>query len=212
MITPFFIDRIETSDNEVIEQAFPKIACPKCDDANDMHGLMIAPRVISRQVHFLMNSLLRDVVRRGTAKRAMELGRTDLAGKTGTTNDQRDAWFNGFTASLVAIAWVGFDSSKPLGNKEVGGRAALPMWMNYMKAALIDTPEQPLFEPEGLVTARVNPNTGLLASSYSKTAIEEIFREQYVPKTFSQSFSTSSTTTMMPRSGETASSEIQSLF
>jgi len=213
LIDPYFIDRIENSDNEVIEQAFPKIACPKCDDANELDGLL-APRVISRRIHFLMNSLLRDVVRRGTAKRAMALGRSDLAGKTGTTNDQRDAWFNGFTPSLVAIAWVGFDSSKPLGNKEVGGRAALPMWMKYMKVALADTPEQPLVEPAGLVTARVNPHTGLLASRYSTTGIEEIFREEYVPKVVSPTYTTQgpSSRTSVRRSGEKASSEIQSLF
>ena len=215
LIDPYFIDRIENSNNEVIEQAFPKIACPKCDDTNDLDGF-VAPRVISRRIHFLMNSLLRDVVRRGTAKRAMALGRSDLAGKTGTTNDQRDAWFNGFTPSLVAIAWVGFDSSKPLGNKEVGGRAALPMWMKYMKVALTDTPEQPLVEPEGLVTARVNPHTGLLASPYSKTGIEEVFREEYVPKVVSPAYATQEpepgSRTSMRRSGERASSEIQSLF
>ncbi len=213
LIDPYFIDRIENSDNEIIEQAFPKIACPKCDDTNDLNGF-VAPRVISRRIHFLMNSLLRDVVRRGTAKRAMALGRSDLAGKTGTTNDQRDAWFNGFTPSLVAIAWVGFDSSKPLGNKEVGGRAALPMWMKYMKVALTDTPEQPLAEPEGLVTARINPHTGLLASRYSQAGIEEIFREEYVPKAVSPTYTAQepSSRTNMRRSGETASSEIQSLF
>jgi penicillin-binding protein 1A len=217
LIDPYFIDRIENSDNEEIEQAFPKIACPKCENSNDLNGLL-APRVISTQVHFIMNSLLRDVVRRGTAQRAMALGRSDLAGKTGTTNDQRDAWFNGFTPSLVAIAWVGFDSSKPLGNKEVGGRAALPMWMKYMKVALADTPEQPLSEPAGLVTARVNPYTGLLASRYSKTGIEEIFREEYVPKVVSPRYTTTTSRASagsrknVRRSGETASSEIQSLF
>ena len=110
----------------------------------------------------------------------------------------------------AAIAWVGFDSSKPLGNKEVGARAALPMWMKYMKVALADTPEQPLVEPAGLVTAHVNPHTGLLASRYSKTGIEEIFREEYVPKVVSPTYSTQGPSAR--RSGETASSEIQSLF
>jgi penicillin-binding protein 1A len=103
-----------------------------------------------------MNSLLRDVVQKGTATDAKVLKRTDLAGKTGTTNDQRDAWFNGFTPSIVATAWVGFDSDKSLGKDETGGKAALPMWIDFMRVALKDTPEQPFTPPEGIIKKREN--------------------------------------------------------
>jgi penicillin-binding protein 1A len=87
-----------------------------------------------------MNSLMQDVIKLGTATDARVLGRSDLAGKTGTTNDQRDAWFNGFMPTHVASAWVGYDNFKPLGHYETGGAAALPMWIEYMRTALKNTP------------------------------------------------------------------------
>jgi len=119
-----------------------------------------APRVLSPQNHYLMTSMMQDVIRRGTATRARSLGRGDLAGKTGTTNDQRDAWFNGFNPSLVGVVWVGFDSYAPLGRGEVGGRAALPAWIEFMKTALDGVPEQSWNLPEGIVTVRIDPETG----------------------------------------------------
>ncbi len=159
----------------------------------------IAPRVISPQNYFLMNSMMRDVVQYGTAKRARSLGRQDLAGKTGTTNEQRDAWFNGFQRSLVAIAWVGFDSSEPLGKGEVGGRAALPAWIAFMETALKGVPEQPLNMPEGMVSVRIDPQTGKPAASGQKDAIFEFFRTEHVPGE-----GDSSVITDEPFGGETA--------
>ncbi len=142
----------------------------------------VAPRVITPENHFLMNSMMRDVIQRGTATKARVLGRKDLAGKTGTTNEQRDAWFNGFNRSLVAIAWVGFDSSAPLGKGEVGGKAALPAWITYMKTALQGVEEKPLVMPEGMVSVRIDPKTGKLAEFGQEDAIFETFRSDQVPQ------------------------------
>ena len=102
----------------------------------------IAPRVLDERIHFLINDMLKDVVQQGTAKKAKSLGRQDLAGKTGTTNDQVDAWFNGYQKNLVASVWVGFDQPKTLGRAEYGGRAALPIWIEFMKHALDRVPEE----------------------------------------------------------------------
>ena len=99
-----------------------------------------AKQIIDPRNAFLMTSMMQDVVQRGTATKAKQLGRTDLAGKTGTTNNHVDAWFCGYQADLVAIAWIGFDNPKPLGNNETGGHAALPMWMSYMGKALKGVP------------------------------------------------------------------------
>ncbi len=147
----------------------------------------IAPRVITPQNDYLMISMMRDVIRRGTGTAAMRLGRHDLAGKTGTTNDQRDAWFSGFNSKVVTTVWVGFDQVHPLGRHETGARAALPMWMEFMGAVLKGTPEIPLQQPPGLVTVRIDPETGLLANSDTPNPIFETFRADRVPKRVAQS-------------------------
>ncbi|MCW8904975.1 penicillin-binding protein 1A [Sedimenticola sp.] len=183
-VEPYFISRIEKDNGELIFQATPVTVCDGCTEENSA-GLPIAPRVISPQNHYLMNSMMRDVISRGTAIKARSLGRSDLAGKTGTTNDQRDAWFNGFSRSLVAITWVGFDSSKPLGRGEVGGRAALPAWIEFMQTALNDVPEQPLKVPTGMVTVRIDPKTGKRASVDQDDAIFEVFRSENAPREIS---------------------------
>lgn len=141
-----------------------------------------AVRGISPENHYLMNSMMRDVITHGTGRKAMVLGRKDLAGKTGTTNEQRDAWFNGFQRRLVAIAWVGFDSSKPLGRGEVGGRAALPAWIYFMGQALDGVPEHHLGMPEGMITVRIDPATGKRAPISQKDAIFEVFRADNAPQ------------------------------
>lgn len=146
-----------------------------------------AERVMSPQLNFIVSSLLRDVIKRGTGRRALSIGRSDLAGKTGTTNDQRDAWFNGFNPSLVAVTWVGFDNNKPLGDKETGGRAALPIWMSFMKEALKDTPNMPLSQPEGIVGLLIDSETGLKTNPSNKKAIFEFFREKNIPASDSRS-------------------------
>src|SRR5690606_35233905 len=110
----------------------------------------LAPQVITPQNSYVMTDMMADVIRRGTATRALKLGRQDIAGKTGTTNDRRDAWFCGFNASLVAAAWVGFDQERSLGPGEEGGRTALPMWIYFMGEALKGIPEQRRPAPPGL--------------------------------------------------------------
>ncbi len=141
----------------------------------------LAPRVISDRNVWLMTSMMQDVIRRGTGVKARVLGRNDLAGKTGTTNDQKDAWFTGFSHTLVASTWVGFDQIQPLGRGETGGRAALPAWIDYMRFALHGVPEWHAQMPEGLVTVRIDPATGLLARSGQGDAIFETFMVETAP-------------------------------
>ncbi len=136
-----------------------------------------APRIITPENDYLMYDMMRDVIRRGTGRRALALGRADLAGKTGTSNDRRDAWFSGFNRELVATAWVGFDQERTLGSREEGSRTALPMWIYFMSEALKGVPESPLPRPSGIVTARISADTGLLALAGTPDGIFELFRE-----------------------------------
>jgi membrane carboxypeptidase/penicillin-binding protein len=156
----------------------------KPDEA--LHGvgpqnIKVAERILSPQVHYQISSILRDVIKRGTGRKAMQLGRNDLAGKTGTTNEQRDAWFNGFYPELVATAWVGFDELKPLGRRETGGRAALPMWISFMEKALKGKREIPLAQPDGMVTIKIDPDSGLALAPGQPGGIFETFRKELVP-------------------------------
>jgi len=140
-----------------------------------------APRVLEARNAWLMYSLMRDVIRRGTGRKARVLERGDIAGKTGTTNDQYDAWFSGFSPDLVATAWIGFDEFRPLGRRETGARAALPMWIAYMREALQGTPERHPEPPEGIVTVRIDPETGESAGASHEGAVFESFREERAP-------------------------------
>lgn len=141
-----------------------------------------AERAIDEQNAYLVRSLMTDVIRYGTGKAALSIGRTDLAGKTGTTNDQRDAWFSGYNSHLVTTVWVGFDNHDSLGRAEVGGRAALPIWIDYMDAALADFPDAPPTMPPGIVRARINPETGLLAALDTGGGIMEVFQAGRLPE------------------------------
>jgi penicillin-binding protein 1A len=140
-----------------------------------------AKRAISPQNAYLVRSMMMDVIKRGTGRRAMELGRQDLAGKTGTTNEQRDAWFSGYNDDLVTSVWVGFDNHDPLGRIEVGGRAALPIWIEFMAVALQESEDRPPRMPEGLAQAKINPVSGLIAGLDSSDAIMEIFEVGKMP-------------------------------
>ena len=145
-----------------------------------------AERTVDERVIYIMNTILKDVINRGTGRRARSLGRTDLHGKTGTTNDQKDAWFNGFNHELVTTAWVGFDQQQlSLGNYETGSKAALPMWIEFMRTALSGTPETQMSRPEGLVNVRINAETGGLANASDTNVVFEIFRSELSPKAFS---------------------------
>ncbi|MBW3510251.1 MULTISPECIES: penicillin-binding protein 1A [Janthinobacterium] len=138
-INPYLIAKVTDSDGNVLSQAKPDLAG---EEAN---------RVIDERNAFMMNSMLNDVVRFGTANKAMALKRPDLAGKTGTTNDSIDAWFAGYQAKLVGIAWIGYDQPRNLGNRETGGGLALPIWISYMAKALKSIPVEERAVPEGLI-------------------------------------------------------------
>ena len=202
LVTPYFVDRIEASDGSLWYQADPLRVCRDCgeeeivavditrdtgldevvyaDDGVDAAGR--APRVLSPQNVWIMNSLMRDVIKRGTGRRALRLKRGDLAGKTGTTNDQQDAWFSGFNPKLVTVTWVGFDQLGPLGRRETGAGAALPVWIDFMRVALDGVPEVPLSQPDGLVTVRIDPESGLRARASQPGAVFETFRSENVPR------------------------------
>ncbi len=143
-IEPYIVSKIVDDRGNVLAQAQPQLAGDE------------SLRVIDARNAFLMDSMMREVVRSGTAARAMSLGRQDLAGKTGTTNDYVDAWFNGYQPSLVGIAWVGFDQPRRLGSSETGGVTSLPIWMGYMAKALKSVPDMPMPIPEGIVSMKVN--------------------------------------------------------
>lgn len=200
-VKPFLIERIDDKFGEEIYAANPATVCTECDlgELNQSDPAVdgdtisaeaeltdpapsIAPRVVSADNVWVINSILRDVITAGTGRRALALKRKDIAGKTGTTNDQKDAWFSGFNSSVVTTAWVGFDSSNTLGRRETGARAALPMWIDYMREALRELPEQIPEKPAGLITVKIDPTTGLLASANNKNAIYESFREGEQPQ------------------------------
>ena len=141
-----------------------------------------APRVITAQNAFIMRSMMREVVQRGTAVRAKALGRNDLAGKTGTTNDQVDAWFSGYNDQVVTTTWVGFDNQRRMGRRETGGRAALPMWIEFMRTALDGMPESIQEEPRGLVTVRIDAETGDRAGVETRNSLFEVFRVENAPR------------------------------
>jgi penicillin-binding protein 1A len=140
-----------------------------------------APRVISAQNAYIMADMMSDVIKRGTGRRALALGRSDIAGKTGTTNEAKDTWFNGFTKNLVATVWVGFDQERPLGEAEEGARTALPIWIQFMKEALKGVPEQRRTMPDGLVTLRISPETGTLVSAENPDGVPEMFMVNHLP-------------------------------
>ena len=164
-ITPYFIVRIEDGRGNVVAETVPQRAGEG------------ARRVIDPRNAFIMNSIMRDVVRMGTGARAMKLGRNDLAGKTGTTNDFIDAWFCGFNSSLVAVAWIGFDKPQTLGRNETGARTALPFWMGYMGSVLPGVPEQPFKPPDGVVALRVDPDSGLRVDDGQPGIVDFFFHE-----------------------------------
>jgi penicillin-binding protein 1A len=207
-VEAYLIDRVEDASGKVLSQAAPRLACPECGDRGygqalatvvpgDGNGVTrageaggglpavpedsLAPRAISAANAFVMTDMMRDVIRAGTARRALALGRDDLAGKTGTTNDRRDAWFAGFNSGLVAVSWVGFDQERSLGNLEEGGRTALPMWIYFMREALRGRQDQRLGMPEGVITARVSPLNGALASPDDPDAFFEFFLADHPP-------------------------------
>ncbi len=192
-VVPHVIDRVEDADGRVVYRPTVPRVCPYCEDGfvlsslpGDRYGLfglpLAAPRVIPEQNAWLMTDMMRGVMTQGTGRgHARFLRRNDLAGKTGTTNDLRDAWFSGYGTDVVATAWVGFDDSGSLGAGETGASAALPIWSMFMAEALNGVPERDPPQPEGLVTVRIDPESGLVTSADNRRAIFETFRADAVP-------------------------------
>lgn len=197
-VTPHIVQKVTDSQNKVIYEATVVSAAPdlanKYDpDSEDEENVIDdmvnkqaknskpsgATRAISAQTAYIMTSILQDAIQSGTAKRARELNRSDLAGKTGTTNNQMDAWFTGYNQSLVTSTWVGFDEPQSL--QEYGSQAALPIWMKFMGAALQGVPETKPEQPRGIITVRIDPSSGHLARPGQPNAIFEIFRQDTMP-------------------------------
>jgi len=205
-VSPYFIDRIEDASGKVVWRAAPRMACEQCDEGEPQpstqaqalrvsepargatHGepaplpaSEAAPRVISAQNAYLMSDMMADVIKHGTGRRALVLNRSDIAGKTGTTNEAKDTWFNGFTRNLEATVWVGFDQERSLGEAEEGARTALPIWIQFMREALKGVPEQRRQMPDGLVTLRISPDSGALVSAENPEGVAEMFMVNHLP-------------------------------
>ncbi|OZA26923.1 MAG: penicillin-binding protein [Hydrogenophilales bacterium 17-64-11] len=147
-VKPYLIDKVYDKDGRLLMQASPQ------------HAGGNAPRVIDPRNAWLMTTMMQDVVRYGTAARAGQLGRGDIAGKTGTTNDARDTWFAGYNPGLVAIVWMGYDQPRSLGRRETGSQSALPIWMSFMDVALKGTPQTGWAMPGGIISVKIDPATG----------------------------------------------------
>jgi len=204
-VEPYIIQRVEGLEGEVLFDAKPLTVCRDCGQPSAVppeHGAELsmeeimagkggpdpdlppAPRVMEERVNFIVDSILKDVITRGTGRRALVLKRSDIAGKTGTTNGPRDVWFSGYNRDVVTTTWVGFDNYTPLGRDEYGGTAALPIWIEYMRAALKDSPQTERPVPPDIVTVKIDPQTGQLASAGQRNAIFEYFKKENVPQRY----------------------------
>ena len=201
-VEPYLIQRVDNLEGETIFEARPPTACHDCEaipaEASEEQELSMdqilarreqqasqlprAMRVMDERVNFIIDSILKDVITRGTGRRALVLERGDIAGKTGTTNGPMDAWFSGYNPDVVTSTWVGFDNYTPLGRREFGGTAALPIWIDFMREALQDKPERQRPLPPGLVNVKIDPESGLLVDSGQRNAIFEYFRVEHVPE------------------------------
>ena len=177
--------------------ATPGADQPPPDVAADTSGPIPAPRVLDEGNAFIMNSMLQDVIRRGTAIRAKSLNRNDLAGKTGTTNEA-DTWFNGYQKNLVASVWVGFSDHRPVGDNEYGSNSPLPIWMDFMKVALDGVPEETRQQPSDVVTLKIDPRTGEPASPDQQNALFEYFLADHAPTTRASSQTTTDIDSKQP--------------
>lgn len=203
-ISPYIIDKIESRNGENLFTANPPsvpnsvsassgIAAPseQTFTVNQVGGEnpaqpvvqtpAVAERIVDGRTTYILNSMLQDVIKLGTGRRALALGRTDLAGKTGTTNESKDAWFSGYNADYVTTVWTGFDQPESLGRREFGGTVALPIWMNYMGAALKGRPPHTQPEPEGILSLRVDPVSGRAATPGTPNAYFELFKSEDSP-------------------------------
>jgi penicillin-binding protein 1A len=208
-VTSYYIDRIEDAGGKSLLHAQPVLACSDCgrvwepaaagrsgsgtrtslldEGAHDGRTVIpadnLAPQILRPQIAYLLSDMMADVIKHGTGMAARVLNRDDIAGKTGTTNDQHDAWFNGFNGDLVTTVWTGFDQDRSLGSGEEGAHAALPIWVYFMHDALAGAPRHGVPVPDGIVTVRISPDSGLLASAENPNGIMEKFIEGNLPKT-----------------------------
>jgi len=205
-VDSYLIERIENHNGTLLFQANPKrvpdapsaAAVSHAPSSSNLVGVPLSPevtlsaapavaeQVIDERTAYIMTSMLKDVITRGTGRRAMELGRNDLAGKTGTTNDAIDSWFSGYNPDFVTTVWVGFDQPQSLGNKEYGASVALPIWMSYMGTVLQGRPERSLPEPSGLVTLRIDPVSGRATSPRAANGYFELFKSEDTPPPMSE--------------------------
>jgi penicillin-binding protein 1A len=207
-VSSYYIDRVEDATGKVLQQADPAVACPQCGRASApllskgerggraglvdeaphdgktlIPGKNLAPQIIKPQIAYLLADMMADVIRRGTGQRARTLNRDDIAGKTGTSSNYHDAWFNGFNGDIVTTVWTGFDTDRSLGgNDDQAAHVAVPTWTYFMHEALAGTARHPVPIPEGIVSVRISPQTGLLASSDNPNGIMEKFIEGNLPK------------------------------
>ena len=172
-ITPYFVDRIEDRKGQVIFKTTPSAAPSEQNPIPEV----VAQQVVDSRTTYLLTSMLQDVVKRGTGRAAAAMHRPDIAGKTGTTNEAKDSWFTGYNGRLVTSVWAGFDQPESLGRREWGVTIALPIWMDYMTAALAETPAYSQPEPEGIVRRRIAVQDGKAASRSEM----EVFRRDNVP-------------------------------
>ncbi len=189
-VTPYLIQSIQDSQNNTLYEAPTVVLCDdKCDTleqetsqaSTDAPTTRVARRLADERAVYILHSMLRDVITRGTGRRALALGRDDIGGKTGTTNEQRDTWFSGFNYDTAATAWVGFDQPTPLGRGEYGAKAALPVWLDYMTVAMKGKSRSFMPQPNGIVSIRIDPETGQRARPGQSDAVFELFREEDAP-------------------------------
>jgi len=206
-ITPYIIDKIESRNGDTLFVANPPtvpqggsatdgLAAPESQPitvnaapvpgeapgaATAPQAPAVAERIVDGRTTYILNSMLQDVIKLGTGRRALAMGRSDIAGKTGTTNESKDAWFSGYNADYVTTVWTGFDQPESLGRREFGGTVALPIWMNYMSAALKDKPPHVQPEPEGILSLRVDPVSGRAATPSTPGAYFELFKSEDTP-------------------------------
>lgn len=203
-VQPYLIERIQDVNGETIYEAPETVLCdqqceqkaadedtdadaaptaeepPLLVDTSYKREKRVMPRLAEERSVYILHSMMQDVIRRGTGRRAQALGRNDIAGKTGTTNEQKDTWFAGFNHEIATTAWVGFDQPAPLGRREFGASTALPIWIDYMKVALDGMPSSTMPRPNGIVNVRINPETGKRARP-GEEGVFEVFKEEDAP-------------------------------
>lgn len=210
-VTPYLIDKIESRNGDTLFVANPP-SVPNGVAASDglaapaNSGITIEPtpgaaptdatpapaapavaeRIVDGRTTYILTSMLQDVIKRGTGRRALALGRTDLAGKTGTTNESKDAWFSGYNADYITTVWTGYDQPESLGRREYGGTVALPIWMSYMGGALKDKPAHTQAEPEGILSLRIDPISGRATAPGTPNAYFELFKSEDTPPSMNE--------------------------